>query len=183
MASAKRVKLHNVMTESALPENMGADHAGEFWIAKAEQSVWFTAKNGTMVSLSDFLLNAEPVAPPRHGRDGKDAEPAPKGERGERGLPGKDAAPAPKGERGLPGRDGASIIGPAGRDGLDSPQRVEFDNLLSENTALRSSFAALKQDFETLNLAFTSQSQKNSDYLAFLTARAAARIASGNVKK
>jgi hypothetical protein len=183
MASSKRVKLHYTLCESVLPENMGADHAGEFWIAKAEQSVWFVAKNGAVVSISDFLLNAELVAPPRHGRDGRDAEPAPKGERGERGPAGKDAQPAKD------GRDGVGIVGPqgipgsSGRDGRDAPQRVEFDNLLRDFKALRAEFTALSQDFYTLSLAFTSASNKTSDYLAFLEKRAADRIASGNVKK
>ena len=48
MASAKRVKLHYSLCESAIPENLGADRAGEFWIARDTQSVWFVASDGTL---------------------------------------------------------------------------------------------------------------------------------------
>jgi hypothetical protein len=176
MASAKRTKLHYTLCESALPENMGADHFGEFYIAKAEQSVWFVARNGTVVSLSDFLLNAVPVAPPRRGKDGKDAEPAPKGERGPVGPAGKDAPPAKDGRDAVGIQGPQGIPGSSGCNGKDAPQRVEFDNLLRENKALHSEFASLRQDFNTLSLALTSQNQKTSDYLAFLRQRVAQRL-------
>ncbi len=106
------------------------------------------------------------------------------GERGLKGDAGRDAVSIPgrdgKDAVGLTGATGAQgATGAAGKDGCDAPQRVEVDNLLAEyhreNKALRASFAALKQDFETLRLAFTSQDQKTHDYLAFLTARAEQR--------
>jgi hypothetical protein len=111
MASAKRVKLHYSLCESAIPENLGAAHAGEFWIARDQNSVWFVASDGTVVSLSDFLLNAKPVAPPRHGKDGKDGispPPAHDGRAGLRGPAGHDgiSIKGDKGDRGEPGRPG-----------------------------------------------------------------------------
>jgi hypothetical protein len=162
------------LCESALPENMGADHFGEFYIAKAEQSVWFVAKNGTVVSLCDFLLNAEPVAPPRHGRDGKDAEPAPKGERGPAGI-GRDGRDGEDSKiPGPPGRDGFSIVGPAGRDGRDAPS---IDELLA---ASRHDMARLRAEYAEIKLmlqGFCDINKKAGDYITWLKERAARRAA------
>jgi hypothetical protein len=174
MASSKRVKLHYVLCESALPENVGADHFGEFYICKAESSVWFAAKNGAVVSISDFLLTATPVAPPRHGRDGVDAAPAVKGERGPVGIgrdgrDGKDAV-------GIAGKNG--VNGRDGRDGCAGPDSAAvLAEARAEISAMHSKFAALRADFDLLSHAFTSASEKTSDYLEFLKSRVAARRA------
>jgi len=110
------------------------------------------------------------------------------GATGPKGDPGRDGV-------GMPGRNGTDAVGTPGatgqqgppgkngRDGKDSPQRTEFESLHKEFKALKKDFAALTADFNVLSLAFTSESQRTQDYLAFLQARVAARIASGNVKK
>jgi len=103
-----------------------------------------------------------------------------KGERGPQGLPGRDAAPAKNGRDavGIPGSQGAT--GTPGRDGRDAPQRVELDALLLEYrrdiAALRVQIADLNANVDLTRKAFTDQSQKSADYIAFLKSRIAQRL-------
>ena len=106
----QRQKVHYTITEALLPENMGVEHAGEFYVAKAEGTVWFVASNGAVVSLTDLLLNAKPVAPPRHGKDGIDGKDGRdgvsiKGDKGDRGSRGDTGPAGAAGNDGRAGRD------------------------------------------------------------------------------
>ncbi len=54
MAETKRQKskIHLIINEHCIPEQ---GVAGDFWIAKAEQTVWYTTNSGIVVNLSDVL--------------------------------------------------------------------------------------------------------------------------------
>lgn len=54
MAETKRQrsKIHLTICEHLIPEQ---GVGGEFWIAKAEQTVWYTTSAGIVVNLSDVL--------------------------------------------------------------------------------------------------------------------------------
>jgi hypothetical protein len=101
--------------------------------------------------------------------------PPAKGERGPQGLAGAD------GKNGRDGRDAVGIQGPQGRPGKDCQCRTELASQtlarVEKNLSdTREQFAALRQDFETLRLAFTTSSKRSAEYLDFLRARIAERM-------
>ena len=178
MASAKRQKLHYAIHEASIPEQLGAEHFAEFWVAKDTGQIYFCARNGTMVNLNELLLNAQPVAPPRHGRDGKDGVSI-KGDRGERGPAGRDGAAGRDGVnavgktglqgasiKGDKGEKGDSIVGPKGDKG-DSivgppgPQGPPGDITIVGDAELKAAVVALKTKQAKLLAAIQDQIQKN----------------------
>ena len=115
----------------------------------------------------DALPAVEPPAAPQ------------KGERGPQGLPGKDAAPA------RDGRDAVGIQGPAGRAGRDctctSAAAIadavrKLDAATTELTKHRAEVAKLQAD----TTALIEMHKNAGQYMEFLHARAAARIAKNN---
>jgi len=119
----------------------------------------------------DNLPKPEPPAAPQ------------KGERGPAGPAGRDAAPAKDGRDavGIPGPQGAT--GAPGRDGRDAPQREELDNLLIEQ---HREWKALRQDFEALQAkvqALIDMNLRASEYIEFLRAQTAARLAVARSQK
>src|SRR5712691_5503678 len=139
MPKPSRQKVTYTMTEELLPEMLSADRAGEFFVARAEQTVWFVASNGAVVSLTDLLQNAKPVAPPRAGRDGIDGLPGAKGDRGERGEASSvkgpkgdngDTVKGDKGDRGK-GDKGDTVVGPDSASVLAST-RAELETVRRE---------------------------------------------------
>ena len=115
----------------------------------------------------DALPAVEPPAAPQ------------KGERGPQGLPGKDAAPA------RDGRDAVGIQGPAGRAGRDctctSAAAIadavrKLDAATTELHLHRAETAKLQAD----TTALIEMHKNAGQYMEFLHARAAARIAKNN---
>jgi hypothetical protein len=190
--------VHYTLTEAVLPEMM-PEHIGEFYVAKAEGTVWFVASNGAVVSLTDLLLNAKPVAPPRHGVDGKDGKSVlgprgqkgekgdsivgatgpkgetivgPKGDRGEKGDKGDPSTvPGPKGDK---GDRGESVVGPHGLKGdrgERGPAGADADN---------SAIAAMRKEVAEVKLMLQGMLDMNTkagEYIEFLKAKVAARLA------
>jgi hypothetical protein len=174
MPKPERQKVHYVLSEDLLPE-MVTEHAGSFWIAKAQATVWFCASNGAMVSLSDLLLRGTPIAPPRHGRDGADGAQGPKGETGPAGQAAQcqcktgldSVVPGPRGFTGPSIKGDTGDRGPAGPD-----TRAAIAAANSAVSALRTEFDELKLKIEVI----WSQNKQTSDYLEFLRAKRAARL-------
>jgi uncharacterized coiled-coil protein SlyX len=162
------------MTEELLPE-FAPQHIGEFYVCKAEGTVWYVAANAAMVSLSDLLANAKPIAPPRVGLQGE---------------PGKDAAPGRDGKHGrdgvdgTPGGAGASIVGPAGRDGRDGKdcvcKNVDADNRLSN---IETRFANLQAVITHVSGKSDAASAATLALLEVRTATAQRTIAELNAKQ
>jgi hypothetical protein len=168
-----RPKYHISITENALPENMGTNHFGEFWLARDSGQVYFVSANGVLVNLSEIFLSAKPVCPPRHGRDGKD------GIIGPRGVTGADSkVPGPKGDKGEKGDTikgdkgdrGESIKGDKGDPGPDS-QTVLADT--------RAALETLRQQVADIALqckALRDMNVRSGEYVEFLKSRVAARL-------
>jgi hypothetical protein len=97
--------MHPTINEACIPEQ---GTPGDFWLARAEQTVWYVASNGITVSLTELLQNSKPIAPPRHGIDGAAGAVGAKGEPGKSGAPGRD---------GKDGRDGVGYPGATGLPG------------------------------------------------------------------
>jgi hypothetical protein len=149
-----------------------ANRLDVFWTTDSHK-LFVAIGDGEVVSLSDLITYGSPakcIGPEgpagapcicRNGKDGKD------------GRDGKDGV----------GRDGQTIVGPPGRtgpagaDGAPSPHRVELENLKIEHDRevkkLRQEFAALQRDFR----AILDMNKKAGEYVEFLRAKAAARLA------
>lgn len=195
MPTPQRQKLHFTLSEDMLPE-VSTEHAGEFYVARAQGTVWFVASNGALVSLTDLLANAKPVAPPRAGKDGTDGKDGAKGERGAHGESGRDGVDGKPGKNGSdgvdgkPGRDGADgkdsfVAGPAGTDGRsikgdkgDSIKGPKGDKGEKGDTGPAADITALKAQVGALQStvdALLDQNKRSSEYIEFLQAKVAAR--------
>jgi hypothetical protein len=177
MPKPNRQKVHYVLTEDLLPEVMG-DHIGEFYVARAEGTIWYVSGSGAVVSLIDLLRDAKPVAPPRHGKDGAFVI-------GPRGIEGKDGHDGRDGRDGKDGIGYAGPQGPPGRPGKDCECKtaiaeqhiVRLTQKLAESSdtlaAVRAEFADLKMQIAAVRSMMT----KSKEYIEFLTAKNAAKLA------
>jgi len=184
MMPKPRQKFQFVITENVLPEIVGEDHAGEFWFAKDSKQVYFIARNGATINLSELLLNSLPVAPARHGKDGVDGAPGVKGEKGSQGLAGRDGA-------GKDGVNATGIQGPQGRPGKDCVCRTELaeQRVAGIETSLRDARAetiSLKAQLTTLGATvqgLLDVNKRTGEYIEWLRQRTAARIAAAQGAK
>ena len=97
MANPKRQrsKMHRTIAESLIPET---GTYGDVWLATDTNAIYFCGRNGLTFCVNDVLDGIVAHTPPRHGKDG---------------------AVGPKGDSivGPAGKDGQSIVGPAGPAG------------------------------------------------------------------
>jgi hypothetical protein len=148
-----------------------------------------TTKHNMAGKVDEFIKVAEKALfEAKRAHDRLDKEP-PRGEKGEYGARGITGENGKDGRDGVDGKQGLSITGPPGpagtrgergADGKDSPQREEFTALLEEVRRelrlIRQEFEQLRADQDLLSRAFTSSSQKSSDYLKFLQSKVDAAI-------
>jgi len=171
MPDPRRQKVRYTISEQFLPEKTNAAEFGTFFIAKAEQTVWFVCSDGSLVSLSE-LLKGNAVGVPRAGKDGIDGA---QGSKGERGATGATGASGATGATGAAGRDGTN-----GRDGRDcvckTVEQVEPRLNAAEKLAEQHSAELIlqaKQIAELRQIAdgLLSASKRDSEYLAWLQER------------
>lgn len=162
-------KLRSTINEHLIPEQ---GVFGEIWHARAEDTLWYTTRDGFVVSLSDVLNNIPAHTPPRAGRDGVDGRDGAKGERGACGeastVPGPkgdkgDTVKGDKGDRGGRGEKGDTVVGP------------DSFAVLAE---ARAELGTVRREFADLKLIVDAVYQQNSqakDYIEWLRAKVAAR--------
>ena len=177
MPKPNRQKVNYTLSEELLPE-FHPHHAGEFFVAKAEGTVWYVCPNGAMVSLTDLLQNAKPVAPPRHGRDGKDGKDGNKGERGPRGDKGDTGEPSkipgPAGPPGPAGEKGSTVRGPQGRD--TAAALAQWLHTVSAVNARCDAVEKSNADLRATVNALLDQNKRGAEYIEYLRAKTAARL-------
>ncbi len=161
MARVQKVK--QIITENLLPEKA---EFGTVFVCRDTQQVWFTARNGDVLNLSDLLegktASVRQVGP-TGPKGGDSTVQGPKGDKGEPGRDGKDGrdstVPGPKGERGESIKGDKGDKGERGLNGIDGR-----DGESADITTLSAQVAALQA---TVN-ALLDMNKRGADYIAYL---------------